>query len=176
MKKKYFCKFCYKVYNKKEARAIDFHCCDNPLVDLDEAIADDISIMNRKGYYTDNCCAGHYVKGECARSHPYINFYVENLDIIPWLLQHRPLGFTYSIQYYENDWRIQINEEEFFDEEKYGFTLIEEEDGTCRYTISEKEYDEKVGYRDELLRACIREWVWSLPDLHNTEEEENKKK
>ena len=31
----------------------------NNIIEVDEAIAETISILNKKGYYTKYCCSGH---------------------------------------------------------------------------------------------------------------------
>lgn len=65
-------KICYKCFNVG-----DCQCERAAYFDVDDQIAELISILNKKGYYTQFCCAGHPVKEDLAEGLPpdlYIKF------------------------------------------------------------------------------------------------------
>lgn len=99
----YMCPYCYDIIyingsynlNFKFHRdniypklTITYRCkvCNNIVegIELDPNIAETISILNKKGYYTKYCCEGHY-ENKKPNSTPYIYFdrFSPNEDSLP---------------------------------------------------------------------------------------------
>ena len=99
MKQRYMCPYCFKLYKLKEAKKMAFHCCDT-LVGIDKDIAEDIALMNKKGYQTEYCCAGHLIEcddGKFDHSALYVALYPIRRCGVYWLLRHIPPGFSIDI-------------------------------------------------------------------------------
>jgi hypothetical protein len=83
--KVYICEECYHI--QKRFRKSKCEKCKSTTFVCDEWIAPTIQLLNRKGYYTQYCCAGHPVMHETAFFGTYIKF-KEYLPI------NAPKGFT----------------------------------------------------------------------------------
>lgn len=102
----HICLECYEIY---EPHFLNLHTyddypnpccpksnCQGDIIELDELILPTIILLNRKGYYTTNCCSGHYYNDN---SNSYISFDREVE------LPNLPEGYEYDAKLYPHvDW------------------------------------------------------------------------
>jgi hypothetical protein len=109
------CDTCFEI-DKRKCRS-GLQCknknCDGWIVEIDELFLPAISLLNKKGYYTRNCCSGHMWDKVICRA--YIQF--EGTPNLPCL----PEGFVLEKYYEDLDAysicnRININQ---IDEERH---------------------------------------------------------
>ena len=67
----YVCLNCWEVYWSEQHHCPKRSCGDSPVVEIDELMFPIIQMLNKKGYWTKNCCSGH-TYDECCN--PYIQF------------------------------------------------------------------------------------------------------
>jgi hypothetical protein len=67
------CNECFNIFHKKYKASTAFcKYCNRYLVEVDENFIESISLLNKKGYTTKNCCSGHTNPKDV--HHAYIQF------------------------------------------------------------------------------------------------------
>ena len=72
-----FCLGCHTIYdNLKYNEELSYQICPidgcyGKVIETDELITPTIMLLNKKGYYTDYCCSGHWYDSSC---NIYISF------------------------------------------------------------------------------------------------------
>lgn len=168
IKSKYFCELCYNSYTEERARKSDFRCpkcthaaIEHYLVPIDEPIIDIIQSMNRKGYITQFCCAGHKdsnVYGDCL-SIPYVVFQPIDWKILPVLLYNEPMGFQYEIK------RDQSNVGEYNIDLRIQPDISRNMFNIYKQALTEEDYNKYIEPMLDAARNNLRVWVNYLPDL-----------
>ena len=164
MEKRFMCRDCYKLYTPEQAKEMNYRCCNADadsyyMAEIDEPIAKDIAKLNKKGYITDYCCAGHYDPSIKARTPFYVGFRIDAKHISS-ILEIVIDSLIYNV----------ITSNENF-ETKYLVRLYP--DRELNYFLDNlKEYDEEYYnkfqlWRDKIYRLAFHGWVNLLPDISN---------
>ena len=187
----YMCTRCFRLYNPDKAKEMSMSCaeCDkdfeyelvNQLAEIDEPIARDIALMNRKGYITEFCCAGHpafRLNGEITTNEFYVTFLPIVDEILPWLLKHTPDGMKFDVydttSYDECCYKHRVwmgpRMHEFIDDLFDKKVISVDEDGEpndYQYTgLTLERYNKYEKWRAEIHQFVFHKWVVMLPDLY----------
>lgn len=156
--------------NNKYIDKKTFEIVDN-VFEVDEDIADTISILNKRGYYTKFCCSGHI-------KDPRIYEIYENESI----LENKDNKIGYMVNIKENTCDILMPYTEtliyiMFDKD-YNFKTLpngfKKEENTIEKFINYYDVDKRKKSNDidkEIKEAnkILYEWAYKLPDLKNKE-------
>jgi hypothetical protein len=136
------CEDCFEQYNIKRRSGLYCKECDGNLVEIDENFIEAIILLNKKGYYTMFCCAGHPNPKDVHSA--YIMF--EDGSILPYL----PKGYLY-----DKDLTPNINYENSWDK-GYGVRIYFKNDDLPKL-------------QKEILESAINvlDWAISLPDRND---------
>ena len=137
------CEDCFSQYNIKRRSGIYCKECGGELVEIDENFIEAIILLNKKGYYTRFCCAGHPNTKDVHQS--YIMF--EDGSLLPYL----PKGYLY-----DKDRHTHIDRSECDDR---GLSI----------RIEFEERDDLFKLQKEILENAINvlDWAMSLPDRND---------
>lgn len=100
-------KLCMNCFEPKGKCHCDYYC----FVDIDDDFIEHIQLLNKKGYYTEYCCAGHI---DDIWFRPYITFkYKYKFKTLPkyFRWEERFDGLYYTVKWEENNdmkWRQKI--------------------------------------------------------------------
>lgn len=184
----YMCNNCFRLFNEKKLKEINMRCPDcgdmGELVEIDGPIANDISLMNMKGYITEYCCAGHMVLDKGLRTNEfYVSFTPIVDDIVPWLLKHTPDGMKFDVYditssndyCYKHRMLMSPRMHEFLDdlyEEKKVISVSENgEPSEYEYTgLTLDRYNMYAKWRHDIHQYIFRKWVSIIPNLHKNKE------
>lgn len=151
--------------NHKYINSETFEICDN-IFEVDEDIAETISILNKKGYYTKYCCSGHSMDPRLYEKYNIGNNEEFEYKELGYVVNNEKDSFDILLPYIFTAVYIMFDEDFDFEYLPVGFKKEENNIITKKiyfYKEKEKKSWDEIDNEIKITNDNLLKWAISLP-------------